>query len=273
VNVLVAFLEAYFDESYSDKTPRILAVAGYIFEKRARQEFSLELKALLDRYSLPYFHMVDCGPGNPPFNHLDKPERIEIATQMIALIRRYALFGVGYAINQDDHSSLFPDGFFPEGLTHYGDPYSYCSYTCLTVIQQWINKNRFDGQVGYFFEAGHASAPKFTALMNQVLNDPNLRQGLRYGAHGFVPKICRPVQAADMLAYLHYKDLKDAFSSKRPRRKDFIALIEGYPVETKFADRSHLEFMRDQIKDLFERRPLVTGLWGNWMPFVARWMS
>jgi hypothetical protein len=38
------------------------------------------------------------------------------------------------------------------------------------------------------------------------------------------------VQAADMLAYLHYKDLKEAFSSKpRPRRKDFIALIDGHP--------------------------------------------
>jgi hypothetical protein len=270
----VAFLEAYFDESYSDKTPRILAVAGYIFEKGACLEFGLELKALLDRYSLPYFHMVDCGPGNPPFNHLDKDQRTEVATQMIALIRRYALFGVAYAINQDDHSSLFPDGFFPKWLSHHGDPYSYCCYTCLAAIQHWIDKNRFDGQVGYFFEAGHASAPKFTALMNQVLNTPNLLQGLRHGAHGFVPKTCSPVQAADMLAYLHYKDLKDAFSSKpRPRRKDFIALIEGCPVETKFANRSHLEFMRDQIKDLLERRPLVTGLWGNWTPFVARWMN
>jgi hypothetical protein len=117
VITLVAFLEAYFDESYSDKKPRILAVAGYIFEKGARLQFDLESRALLDRYSLPYFHMVDCGPGNPPFHHMDKDERAEAATQMIALIRRYALFGVAYAINQDDHSSLFPDGFFPKWLS------------------------------------------------------------------------------------------------------------------------------------------------------------
>ena len=112
---------------------------------------------------------------------------------MITLIWRYALFGVAYAINQDDHSSLFADGFFPKRLSHYADPYSYCCYTCLVAIQQWINKNRLDGQVGYFFEAGHAS--------------------------------------------------------------------------------SHLEFMRDQIKDALERRPLVTGLWRNWTPFVARWIN
>lgn len=266
----MAFLEAYFDESYSDKRPRILAVAGYVFEKTACLEFDVELKEILEFYRLPYFHMVDCGPGNPPFHNLDKSARDQIARKMIALIKRYTAFGVAFAVNHDDYEEVFRDGFFPKDLAHYGDPYSYCCYSCLTAIQGWISKTRVDGQIGYFFESGHASAPKATALMDQVFNVPNLRQDFRYGAHGFVPKTHRPVQAADMLAYLHYKDLKEAFSSTpRPRRKDFEALIEVGSAETKFVPRETLEYMRDQMKDLLEGRPLITGTWGNWSPFVA----
>lgn len=268
----MALLETYFDESYSDKSPRILAVAGYVFEEGACLEFDLEVKGLLDRCSLPYFHMVDCAQGAKPFDHLDKSERIDVATQMIALIRRYTAYGIAFAVNQDDHRAIFPEGFFPPDVPLH-DPYTYCCHSCLAGVQSWLDRTGFDGSVKYFFESGHRSAPKSAILMDRIFNSPNLSREYRYAAHGFVPKIRRPVQAADMLAWLHYTDLKNLFSSTpRPKRKDFIALVEGKAVDTKIALRSHLENMRAQVDSLFQGSPMITGSWGNFSQFVATWM-
>lgn len=270
---LVTFFEAYFDESYSDKDPRILAVAGYVFEKSACLEFDLEVKALLDPYGLPFFHMVECAHGSESFKHLDVSVRIEIEKQMISLVRKHASYGVAFAINQDDHRSLFPEGFFPPGVG-LEDPYTYCCQSCLTAVQNWLDRTGFDGKVGYFFEAGHPSAAKSAALMDRVFKTPNLYREYRYEAHGFVPKTRRPVQAADMLAWLHYTDVKNLLSREpRARRKDFIALTEGANVETRLAAREHLEAMRAQVDQLFAGRLLITGTWGNWRPFVATWPS
>ena len=270
---IVAFFEAYLDESYSDNDPRVLVVAGYVFEKKACLEFDREVKAMLDQYQLPYFHMVECAMNNDRFKHLKMDECDIVARHMIALIRRYTLFGVAFAVNQDDHRSIFPDpGFFPADVP-LADPYTYCCHSCLTGIQNWLDRTSFDGKIGYFFEVGHDSAHKSAMLMDRVFNSPNLRLEYRYAAHGFVPKTHRPVQAADMLAWLHFIDVKNLLSTKpRPRRKDFIALTEGRLVETRFARPQHLKIMRSQVESLYQGWPLITGTFGyQYSPFVATW--
>lgn len=250
----------------------MLALAGYVFEKSSCLQFDLEVKTLLDRYGLPYFHMVECAHNSDKFKHLSKDDCDKIARQMIALIRQYTLCGTAFAINQGDYRDLFPEGSFL-GDEPLSDAYTYGCHTCLAVIQNWLDKIGFDGEVGYFFEAGHASASKFAALMDRIFKAPHLRRIYRYAAHGFVPKTRRPVQAADMLAWLHYIDVKNLHSPKpRPRRKDLTALIEGKMVDTKFAARSHLQNMRYQIDDVRAGWPLLTGTFGNFSPFVATWI-
>nr|WP_159059384.1 hypothetical protein [Rhodopseudomonas palustris] len=235
------------------------------------------MKALLDRHRLPYFHMVECAHGSDKFKTLGALERIDIATQMIALIRRFALFGVAVAVDQDEYRSIFPNGSFPPGIP-LSDPYSYCCHSCLVAVQGRLDRVGFKGSVGYFFEAGHNSASKFQGLMDQIFRSPDLKSQYRYSAHGFVPKTHRPVQAADMLAWLHYTDLKNQLSPKfRPRRKDFIALCDGFDVETKMVQQQHLLHMRAQTTAFFEGWPLLSGKWGPghqpWAnsPFVAAW--
>jgi len=268
----VAFLEAYFDESYSDEAPHILAVAGYLFEKERCLEFDTKMKALLEQYGLPYFHMVDCAHGNQPFKNLDKTKRIEVATRVISLIREHAMIGVAFGLDQDDYRTTFPEGFALRGL-RYDDPYSYCCHTCIEAIQGWLDRHGIAGKVSYFFESGHASAPKAQTLMDQIFKERNLRSDYRYAAHGFVPKTHRPVQSADMLAWLHYTDLKNILAKwPRPKRKDFVALIDNWPVETKFVGKEQLGIMRRQIDDFLRGLPLITGSWGNFSPFVATWM-
>jgi hypothetical protein len=267
---MVAFLEAYFDESYAAGGSQVLVVAGYLFEKDVARELDLKWKETLFRYKdLPYFHMVDCAHGNDPFDRLCRKECDAIAREMIALIRDHALFGVAVAVSERDYNELFPEG----GWRPMGDVYSYSCWTALTAIYGWILKNQFDGEIAYFFEAGHRSQPKANAIMKNIFDSPNLRSDYRYAAHGFRAKQClRLLQTADILAWQHFSDIKKIISGKA-RRKDFAALIEGQSLELKFIRREHLQVMRNQVDDFVAGRPLLTGSYGPFSPFVATWLK
>src|SRR4051812_16718124 len=70
--------EGYFDESGDiEKDERIFCISGYYIESSRAKELDTSWQCLLDRYNLPYFHMVDCAHGNEPFDKLSKDERIE----------------------------------------------------------------------------------------------------------------------------------------------------------------------------------------------------
>src|ERR1043166_6412555 len=168
---LVAVIEAYFDESASSG---VLGVAGYLFEKDACGRLDLAWKEALDRHGLKYFHMVECTHGNKTFKKLDKPTRIALASEMIQLIRTHSLFGTAFAIVESDYNDLFPDG------KPLGDPYTYCCWAVLSTIHAWVIQNFYDGDIAYFFEAGHIHQPQANAIMNRLFHEPNLRDQYRY---------------------------------------------------------------------------------------------
>jgi hypothetical protein len=103
----VPLLEAYFDESGSHEGAPVLCVAGYLFERTKREQLDLLWKSVLDRYQLPFFHMVDCAHGNSPFNKLTKEERIAVESEMIAIIREHASFGFAVAVVEKEYNELF----------------------------------------------------------------------------------------------------------------------------------------------------------------------
>jgi hypothetical protein len=259
---LVTLLEAYFDESGSHDGSPILCVAGYLFEKDRCQQLDLEWKAVLDRFSLPYFHMVDCAHGNDPFDKLSMSERIECEKEMIALIRKYALFGFAMAVVEKEYDEVFP----PHSPRPYKSAYTYCCWTALAVIHEWIVRNLFSGKIAYFFEAGHKHAPEANAIMNVIFNHPGMRDEYRYSAHAFVPKeTVRPVQTADILAWQHATDVKKIQGGdKKKRRKDFEALIDDQPIMLRYVHREHLETMRKQTDAALRGHPLISGRFGQW---------
>jgi hypothetical protein len=264
----VVNLEAYFDESGSDDGSPVLSVAGYLFEKSKCQEFDLAWKEVLDRYGLPFFHMVDCAHGNKPFDKLSKAECSAVEREMIELIRSHSLLGFATSVVESDYNEIFPDH------KPYGDAYTYCCWTCLACVHGWIGANIFDGKVAYFFEAGHKSAAQANAIMNLIFKTEHLRHEYRYAAHAFVDKKrIRPVQGADLLAWLHFTHVKNLLNPKRPIRADFRALVENWPIETKFVSRQHLLAMRKQTRDFMAGRPLITGSFGFGRRFVATWLD
>jgi uncharacterized protein DUF3800 len=216
--------QAFFDESASHDGAPILCVAGYIFEKSEAIKLGREWRRVLEWKRLPYFRMSDCAHGNGPFANLTKDERIDVATRMIAIIKKRAVQGV--AITMDNLQFLAATAEFPDMARVYRTPYGFCTHTILAGVACWLEANPRVGEMAYFFEQGHDSAAHSDAIMKEIFAAPGAEEQYRYAGHGFVPKRKSPaVQAADLLAWQWYKDKKNQVEG-RPRRKDCASLLE-----------------------------------------------
>jgi hypothetical protein len=189
---LVAVFESYFDESGSHDGSPVLCVAGYLYDPNGCLELDREWKAVLDEYELPFFRMCACAHGNPPFDHLSLEQRIDCQTKIIKIIRRHMRMGFAVTVPEREYYQWQnPD--YPLGTA-----YTWCCYMCLIAIKQWMQRANFQGEMSYFFEAGHQHRNEADAVMGSVLELPEFR----YRSHGFVKKAdVRPVQSADALAW------------------------------------------------------------------------
>ena len=69
---------------------------------------------------------------------------------MIGLINEHAVC-LAVAVNERDFNIWF------EGLAPTGSAYSLGCWQVLSGIQAWIRRFNFQGEVAYFYEAGHES--------------------------------------------------------------------------------------------------------------------
>ncbi|HKH80902.1 MAG TPA: DUF3800 domain-containing protein [Methylovirgula sp.] len=264
---LVAFLECYFDESGSHDGSPVLSVGGYLFEKEQCKALDLEWKAVLDFYRLPYFRMSACAHNQEPFDHLSPQECIDAEKAVITLINQYALLGLGVIVNEADYNTWF------EGQNSAGTAYSFCCWQILAGIRTWIIRNQFQGEIAYFFEAGHASKPEANALMHRIFSNPQLRAAYRYVGHSFVDKEkVRPVQTADILAWQQATQMKRWLKNDHRMRKDFQALTAKPQHELFIGNRQTVGGVIAYQRSL-QGLPVLTGLTGHfgktwfWCPF------
>ena len=104
---LVAISEAYFDESYEDRSPRILCVAGYLFRKSRAVQFGQEWSRFLRKKGLPYFHANECAHSAGVFK--GRSDNDEVSRKLIALTTAKTELSVTVAIDQDAYDEVFKD--------------------------------------------------------------------------------------------------------------------------------------------------------------------
>jgi hypothetical protein len=258
---LVAFLECYFDESGSDEGSTALCVAGYLFEKEHCKALDLKWKEVLDRYRLPYFRMSACAHNQKPFKHLTRDQCIAAEKEMIALINEHALLGVAVAVNEDDYCRWFENRRTPAGT-----PYAFCCWQILAGIRTWIIKNNFEGEIAYFFEAGHANQSEANALMKRIFDNARLKSAYRYVGHSFVDKEkVRPVQTADILAWQQATQVKRWQRNDQRVRADFRALVAKPRHEIFLATRQTMAGVIAYWRGL-EGVPAEDGVTGHYGP-------
>lgn len=211
-------VEGYFDESGDlEVSPGVFCVSGYFIKPDQAYEMDREWLAVLEKFQLGYFHMVDCAHGAEGFQHLNKNERIAVVTDLIAIIKKYTLEGFSIIAKADSYRSQLKAP----------DVYSDCASGCVRAVQTFLKMQRVDGDVAYFFEKGHKNRHTAYKYIADGLKRPN--DSLTFAAKEQV----RLLQAADLLAWQSTKYAKDYFYArmrgeqpKRSPRKDFLSLME-----------------------------------------------
>jgi hypothetical protein len=157
---LVLTLECYFDESGSHEASEVLCVAGYIYQKEDCLNLDWQWREALNEYGLPYFRMVDCAHGNGVFADICRTRRSAIARRMIDLIKKYMTFGISVTIEEEKFNT-----WNDAGPTLFGNAYSWCCYMCIIGVASWAKEHHIEGEIAYFFDAGHRHRKESNALM------------------------------------------------------------------------------------------------------------
>jgi len=245
-------LEAYFDESMTNEALPLTSVSGYLFEPQEYLAFEEGMKALLHKKELSYFRMSECLHLTEQFakyaKNSDEPRIIE--TEVIRLTRKHALMGVGGVVSEAMYNLIRPAGH--EDLC---GAYAFLCQWCLAEIGKWCDRNSFNGDIAYFFEAGCTDQIEANRIMNNVSLVPDLMRQYRFHSHSFVRKgKLRGIEAADMLTWFIRRQGEDEENKRRgrpsrvERRKDFQALIgrtelelRGIEHRYKFFDEASLQ--------------------------------
>ncbi|MBR0824906.1 DUF3800 domain-containing protein [Bradyrhizobium manausense] len=210
--------EAYFDESGDlEEESGIFCLSGYFVVTEAARRMQAKWVEALQRRQLAYFHMVDCAHGNGIFAPLSKPERIELVTELIAIIKKYTVEGFSIFASVDSYKTL----------SEAPDVYSDCAAGCVQAVKSFLRMQRVSGNVSYFFEAGHANRSEAYGHIARKL--PREIDSVVFGSKVGTPLL----GAADLLAWQSTKYAKDwryptmrGEKPKRPPRKDFQSLVE-----------------------------------------------
>jgi hypothetical protein len=216
---MTATVHAFFDESGTHAGSPVPCVAGYLVLEGRIDEFNAKWNSVLREANLSHLHMVDCAHGNGEFAYLSRTERVSVQTKLIAIIHELTARGIGAMVVARVYEELMP--YHP----NMGSAYNYCIWHCLEAVRLWISEEGRPLHVHYHFEGGHASDGEADRLLKICFAKVAARVPFGYSSHKFVEKRTTPgVQAADLLAWQMYTDWRHGME-KRPRRKDFAALI------------------------------------------------
>lgn len=228
---------AYFDESGTDAKSGVLCVAGYIFLEEKVSAFEAEWKAMLEKYGLPFFHMVDCAHGTGAFKALTPEQRTEAQKEAIELTKKYASKGIALSIDK----TAFPKvgAGSPKIWTK---PYTFLCGQVLYGVRDWANETGFDGEIEYVFESGADGEVKAVyETVNALLATEAMRKIFRYGRHVHAKKTeALQLQSSDLLAW-HWFTHNRRIREGKGKRADFKNLI-GLTIDPHHDDAESIEY-------------------------------
>ena len=193
---MVALYEMYSDES---ENGNFITVAGFLFTKKHVRKLEKEWHPILKKYSLPYFHMIDCAHGNGAFESMrdNVDRRVKIQTRLFKILKKYK--SAGFAVSFDKRlSHLLPSssGIGIEQIS----PYSFCTYWIMANARNWIERNSPDAKIAYYYEAGHKDESEASKIMQSLYNDDWHRNHFKIASYSFVDKLySAAIQTGDIL--------------------------------------------------------------------------
>jgi hypothetical protein len=173
--------------------------------------------------------MSACANGGRPFDKLTMDERIAIEKKVIKATRKRTEMGFAVTVDENKYNETI------KGVSGLPSAYSFCLMQCFFIVRRWIERNNYQGDVAYFFEAGHESQGEADRFMrDEVLSSPEKRARYRYISHTFADKrVAIPLVSGDTLAWQWYH-----YHARRPRpaRRDLMALLRPKDMVMDFSE-------------------------------------
>lgn len=150
-------------------------MGGYVFDEAGEQEFTREWLRFLKPFSrrgIKVFHANKCHGLKGEFDVMDKEDKENLFTSLIALTRQTAKLGMVSGIRDEVFKTVIARNKFQ---TFTGSKYTVCALRSLTLIAQWANENKFNGKIVYQFESGNEHQGEANAMMNAIKKSPQMR--------------------------------------------------------------------------------------------------
>jgi hypothetical protein len=223
--------EAYCDATGMHDDAYLTLVGGYLFTKPAAIEFKSqwvkEVKPLLPP-GVDYFHATDCIGGYGKWKVLSQEERDTIVQAMVDITKQTMSYGITVGIPPATYEQVIQKN--PQMKNMAGSAYYLCLIRCVEYFSGWLDREKIDGDISYFFEAGDRYAGQAAVFLSKIKTHEELCHRYRLRDYDFPTKRdAPPLQAADLLAWEWQRSYGTAMLSDwkgRPWRRTLASLVE-----------------------------------------------
>lgn len=217
---MMRMFEAYFDETGSHDHAPVLSLAGFMFAEGRAAELRERWAETLAPHGIDVIHMVEWEGRAGPYRGLDPVTHRRLHFRLVELIGETADCGVALALNK----GAFDDAHLD--LSIFRTPYTFLCHIALCCMSERMGETGRPMLGTIHFEQGpRRTAGHAGAVMRGLLpaSGPVSCQ--------FVPKEHGgPIQAADMFAWLHNKNVTNLMHGKNIPRKEILELERSIPL-------------------------------------------
>jgi hypothetical protein len=223
VEDFLVLFEAYFDDSGTDAGSPAVTCAGYVALRKYWRALDSHWKHALKSYHLKYFRMSEFAQRTGQFKGWNEEKRRRALNLFMDIIREHVEQGLVASVYKSDYDSLVADEIKKE----VGGSFALCANLSFAEAELFITGQRKRKHVRYVFENGTLNIGQIAEGFRRAYRDP---YALEWRSLDFMPKVWRPLQAADMIAYEACKALNDLHKmQKQDLRYPFKTLIAGIP--------------------------------------------
>jgi hypothetical protein len=224
----MAFVTAYFDESYSSPNPSVHAVGGYISTDRRWAKFQKAWMGLLKQEVQPRWRKV-YGPDKPLFFHMtdfDNPhskiygdwkeaKKIWFLRELHKVIKKAYIRSFASGVIIADYDALSDEQKYV-----IGSPHLFVAINCAKQIAGWAQRENRQHPILYVFEKGHVEGNDLKNKFSDL--SPEMRQFYRMtelDSFALMDKRMSPLHAADVLAFEVRKEMERRLQEPNNRRE------------------------------------------------------
>ncbi len=193
-------LQAFIDDSASDKGEQRLFMAGYLGRADMWERFSEAwIEELQLAPAISYLHMVEANSLRGEFKGWTQEARDLKLLKLLRVIKHFEPLSFQFTVNRDEYFRVLKP-VSPRGL---GNPHFTCCFSVISGVARYVAEAEANAQIDFIFDEQDGVSADMALLFHEMKHGiPSSARKLICGAPAFKnDKVVVPLQAADMLAW------------------------------------------------------------------------